>query len=181
MKDKMKRCQEQFAAIPEALQKQIWIRLGFALAFVLLFLFALVLLLDWMSAIPFIALTIYSVISAWILFRRVVAGDYVALEGHCIETTVTSVRKRTKSILLQTEEHAVRVMIRQRLKRISQGASIKLYVSSSTQVYDKDGVWLVPAYLAIEVKGEKNTHDKSQGAASKTQGNREPDSAQGEP
>lgn len=181
MKDKIKQWREQFSAIPEALQKQIGIRLIFALVFFLLFVLVLLLLVDWMSCIPFIVLTVYNGISTILLFQRAVVGGYVVILGRCLETTETPIRKRIKSVQLQTDEQIVRVTIHHRVRRIPPGTMIKVYVSNSTQVYDKDGIWLIPTYLAIDLKGDKNRYDQSKRVVSKTGGNQEPDSMQGEP
>ncbi len=88
-----------------------------------------------------------------LLFRRGVAGRYVVISGRCTEAADTLIRKKTKAILIEAEEHLVRVILRQRLRRIRAGASVEIYVADSTPVYEKDGVKLLQSYLAIKITG----------------------------
>jgi len=161
MKGKIMSLKAQFSVMPKPLQREISYRLGFALVFLLLFVFVLILLLDWMSIIPFIGISLFFLISATLLFHRVSSGQYVVVEGICAEVSTTLIRKRAKTILVQTNEHLVQVIIKQRLKKISQGSHVKIYVSDQTQVYDKDGRLLLSGYLAIDVQKGSQNDEKS--------------------
>jgi len=173
MKEKLARYKAQFAEIPEPLQKQVLIRLGFALVFLLLFILVLCMMFDWLTVVPFIGLSIYSVISAFLLFRRAVMGGYVVIRGRCLESAVTLIRRRTKSILVDDGEHMVQVMMKQRLKRIPGGAELEIYVADNTQVYEKDGAKLLHTYLAINVKaGGIKRDENSKRTIPETENNR---------
>lgn len=141
----------QFIAIPDPLKKQIWIRLGFALAFLLLLILVLLAMFDWMAVVPVIFLMIYSVTSAVLLFSRAVAGKYVVIRGRCVEVAVTPIRKRCKSFLVQTDTHLIRLVTKQRSKRIPTGMELEIYVANHTPVYEKDGAKLLHTYLAIHI------------------------------
>lgn len=100
-------------------------------------------------------------------------GDYVVIRGHCLESTVTLLRRRTKSILMDADEHMVQVMLKQRLKRIPVGTELEIYVASNTQVYEKDGAELLHTYLAIHIKtGGIKRDEKSKRAIPETENNR---------
>ena len=150
MKTKFSTYKAQFHTIPEPLQKQILIRLGFVLAFLLLFILILSMKFDWLTVAPFIGLSIYSVVSAVLLFQRAVTGKYVVVLGRCTETVETLIRKKTKSILMETDEHTVRVFLRQRTKRIPKDAVLEVYVADNAPVYEKDGIKLLHSYLAFK-------------------------------
>lgn len=172
MKEKLTRYKAQFAAIPEPLQKQVFIRLGFTLIFLLLFILILCMMSDWLTAIPFAGLAVYSAVSAFLLFHRAAVGGYVVIRGRCLESAVTLVRRRTKSILMETEEHMVQMMMKQRLKRIPEGAVLEVYVASNTQVYEKDGAKLLHTYLAIDMKtGGNKRNEKSKRAVPEAENN----------
>jgi hypothetical protein len=157
MKIDFTKYREQFKQLPEPLQKQVFVRLGFALISLLFFILVLNLTTDVLAIVPFIGLSVYSVISAILLFRRGVAGKYVVIRGCCAEAADTLIRKRTKAVLIETGEHLVRVVLRQRLRRIRVGTEMEVYVADSTPVYDKDGAKLLQTYLAINVTGgERN-------------------------
>jgi len=156
MKDNWMKYRTQFEAIPEPLQKQILLRLGLVLVFLLLFALVLITMYDWMASVPFIGLSVYSAVSAILLFQRSVAGGYVVIRGRCTEVNSTPIRKRTKSVLVDTEEHLVRVTLRQRLKRIPQGAELEVYVADNTQIYEKAGVKQLHTYITIHMIGEQH-------------------------
>ena len=40
----------------------------------------------------------------------------MVIQDSCVETASTIVRKKTKSVLIETEDHLVRIILRQRLK-----------------------------------------------------------------
>ena len=65
-------------------------------------------------------------------------------------TLLLTLRKRPKSLLLQTETGPLTVMLRQRCKRLKAGGKIDLYLTDSTPVDERDGQQTVYAYLAIE-------------------------------
>lgn len=153
MKEKITKLKAVFALIPEPLQKQVYIRLGFSFAFLLLFALVLSMAFDWMTVLPFAILSVFSLFSAWQLFIRATKGEYVLVEGTCIDTVVSPIRKRTKSVTIQTDDHIVQIMLRQRLKRIPNGVDVILYVAKSTQVFDKNGMMVLHTYIAIEIKG----------------------------
>jgi hypothetical protein len=144
---------KQLKQLPEPLQKQIFIRFGFALISLLFFALVLNLTTDLLAIVPFIGLAVYSVINAILLYKRGVVGAYVVIRGRCAEASDTLIRKRTKAILLETEEHLVRVILRQRLGRIRVGTEMDIYVADNTQVYDKDGAKLLQNYIAINLTG----------------------------
>lgn len=170
MKGKFERYKAAFSALPEPLQRQVLIRLGFSMVFMLLFVLVLCMMFDWLTILPFFILSGFSLFSAYMLFRRAVAGDYVVIRGRCVESSVTLVRRRTKSILVEADEHMVQVMMKQRLKRIPDGTSLDIYVANNTQVYDKDGAKLLHSYLAIDVKGGRKKNDKGKRPVSEAEG-----------
>lgn len=144
---------EKLSSLPEPIQKQILIRLGFGAVFLLLFVVVLAMSFDWLTVVPFIILALASVLTAIHLFYQALAGNYVVVKGVCEETAVTPLRKRTKSILLKTEEASVRIKLRQRLRKIPVGSNIVLYIAASTPVYERDGEHHLYSYIAIDIKG----------------------------
>ena len=169
MKEKVQKYKTAFAAIPEPLQKQVYIRLGFTVIFLLLFVLVLSMGFDWLTVIPFIVLSLFSLYSAWHLFRSALKGEYVVIEGICVDANVTAIRKKTKSVILKTDEHTVQVMIRQRQKKIPKGVELAIYVAKKTQVFEKDGMMVLHSYIALEIKGGTE-HENRRRIGKKTQG-----------
>lgn len=55
-----------------------------------------------------------------------------------------------RSLFLQ---HGIlqQVMIRHRIKRIAVGDTVVVYLAESTQVYDRDGGYLIGNYYALDI------------------------------
>ena len=101
-----------------------------------------------------IAVVIFFVVSAFMLFRRAVLVDYVVISGECLVVTVTPFRRRIKMITMRTEKNeTIKIMIKQRLKKIVAGSKIMLYVASNVPVYESGGAHLLHTYLALDTKG----------------------------
>jgi len=88
------------------------------------------------------------------LFRRIARGKYRIVEGVCIDTEVTLIRKRTKAIVFEAENRKIRVFVKQRKNKIVVGCPVQLYVACNTMVYEKDGRYLLYEYLALDFPAE---------------------------
>jgi hypothetical protein len=142
-----------FKQIPEPLQKQILYRLFIGAAVLAVTVAFLMSSLDILSALSCAAIMVFCIISAFLLFRRAVAGDYVVISGDCLGVGLTALRKRTKTITLRTEDdRPLQVLIKHCRKKISVGSRVTLYVASNMLVYEKSGVHFLHSYLAIESK-----------------------------
>lgn len=144
--------------IPEPLQRQVFIRLGFSIIFLLFFFLLLIMDNSLYTVLPCAALIAFCVIHAYLLSRRAARGGYVIISGICNEAVYTGLRRRTKSVYLQTEEYLVQIAIKQRLKRVPVGTVLDVYVADNTPVYEKDGAKLLYTYLALDYKGGRRTN-----------------------
>jgi hypothetical protein len=149
-----------FGKIPGPLQKQTLIRLGFGALFSVLLIVLLFTVRDVLLLLPCAGAAVLFVTAAITLFRRAARGAYTVVVGECREVGVTAAGRRAKHILLQTEEHTIRVALCGRMRKIPVGAAVNLYVADNTPVYEKDGVQMLYHYLAIEIKGEAKNHDR---------------------
>lgn len=143
---------KDFRHIPVPLQKQIAVRLGLAIAALLLFCIMLYMTRDAFSVLPCIVLSAFCAVNAWALYCRSVRGGYVILHGICESVELTTIKKRIKAVRLVTEEHTVRIAMKQRLRQIAVGTVLTLYVSDSAMVEESDGVLTLHQYLAIDYR-----------------------------
>ena len=67
----------------------------------------------------------------------------------------TAVKKRMKHIVLQADSHTVQVAVSKRLKAITAGTPIVLYIAKNTSVYEKGGIHFIYAYLAIDIQAKR--------------------------
>lgn len=139
-----------FKQIPEPLQRQILTRLGLGALFLVLLIVLLFTARDILIWLPCAGVCLFLFAAALALFRRAALGDYVVISGVCQSVERTAIRRRIKYITLQTEEYIVQVT--PRIRKISEGSALDLYVAKSTPLYEKGGVQLLYHYLAMEIK-----------------------------
>jgi hypothetical protein len=141
-----------FKQIPEPLQKQIIFRLAWGLGVLLLTIILFIYTRDLFSMLSCIAIVIFCSVSTFQLFRRAVLGEYVVITGECTSIMFTTIRKRTKSITIRTNDNKIlNVMIKQRVKKFSVGSNVKLYVAANVPLYENEGAHLLYSYLAIDM------------------------------
>ena len=144
-----------FKQIPEPLQKQTLIRLGIGGVFFLLFIVLLFMGADVYIWLPCSGAAVFSSAAAFMLFRLAVLGEYVTVNGVCTEVCMSAVKRRIKQILINTDEHIVRVSLRGRKKNIRVGSAVKLFVAEKAPIYEQDGQHILYTYLAVEIEGRR--------------------------
>jgi hypothetical protein len=156
---------KQYKELPEPLQKQIAARLGFALMFLFLFFLSLNLTADIMMTAPFICLTVYCALSATLLFRRAATGRYIVSRGRCADVVYTPIRRKPKAVLLEADDHMVRITLRRGLGHFWAGSELTVYAADDAPVYEKDGIMILQTYMAVHIAGgERDNHDKPSGS-----------------
>ena len=143
---------EAFKLIPPPLQKQTAIRLGIGAVFVVLLAALVIIVRNTYLWLPCAAAAVFYITSAFMLFKLCISGAYVAVSGVCQEAGFTAIKKRMKYIVLQTEDRRIQVSIHGRSKAIPSGTPIVLFISKNTPVYERDGLYLIYSYLAIEAQ-----------------------------
>lgn len=143
---------EKIKNLPEALQKQVIIRLGASIASLLLAVAILAVNHDLYLTVTFIAFWLFFGINGTLLIFRLVNGKYVVIEGRCNEVERTVIRKKPKSICFLVEDQTVKLQIRQKMRDISIGDFIRVYVADNTPVYQDSGCQILGGYLAIEIE-----------------------------
>lgn len=149
-----------FLEIPRPLQKQILLRLlGAVLGLFLLILF-LIVYKDWRFWTPCVILTVMCLASAGTLFFRCVLGKYVVVEGICMDIDKSLLRKRIKAIYIRNDQFSIKIVNAKRIRNLSIGDTVTVYVADNSAVYDVDGTKVVCYYLAM-TKGERTHEDRT--------------------
>lgn len=144
---------ERFGKLPQALQKQVLFRSGVSFLFWLLFIIILISFRDIYLLLPCLLLAGYLTGSSIWLFYQSVAGNYMHLQGECICLETVGIRKRVRSVHLVLEQGIVKIPIRQRIRRLSEGDTVSIYVAEKTPVYERDGIYIISSYYAMEIQG----------------------------
>ena len=151
---------EQFQALPKPLQKQILIRIAGAILGLFLFILVLIFYKDWRFWIPCVILSVMCLASAGTLFYRCVFGKYVVVEGVCTDTDKTLIRRRIKTIYIRNDNFTIKIVNAKRIKNLSIGDIVTVYVADNSAVYDVDGMKVICYYLAM-TKGERTHEDRT--------------------
>lgn len=151
---------EKFLCIPAPLQKQILLLLGGCVAGLVMLLFVLSYGGDWRFLIPCVALSVLCFTGAASLFDCCLQQKYVVVEGACIEIERTLLRRRIKAICLRSDSHNIKLVSIRKLRNLTVGDTVRIYVSEDDPVYEIDGSQVICHYLAIE-KGVKVQRGKS--------------------
>ena len=142
---------QEFKRMPEPLQRQTLLRLGLSALFLVLTVALAIVARDIYLLLPCAGAVIFFAAAAFLLFRRVVLGEYVIVSGECAEVGLTVIRRRAKHLVLQTDACRVKVILRSRLQKISAGTKVNLYVANNAPIYDREGVQMLYSYLAIDI------------------------------
>ena len=151
---------EQFKCIPKPLQKQILIRITGAVLGLFLFILLLIFYKDWRFWIPCVILSVMCLASAGTLFYRCVFGKYVVVEGVCTDIDKTLIRRRIKAIYIRNDSFLIKIVNAKRIKNLSIGDIVTVYVADNSAVYDVDGMKVICYYLAM-TKGERTHEDRT--------------------
>lgn len=150
---------EKFQKLPAALQKQILIRFGASILSFLLLIIVALLYRDPYLCISFLLFgAVFGVAGGRLLFRSF-DGRYVLIEGVCQQVEQTAIRKKTKSIYFKMEPYVVKVRLRHRLKEITVGDHIAVFVSDNMPVYQENGCEVLNGYIAMEIRKGSGSHD----------------------
>ena len=104
---------------------------------------------DFRFALPGIALSAAMMASAILLYRLLMQGRYLALRGTVLNVEQTIVRKQAKFIVLEAEGKALRIQLRNRHMKVSQGDTVALYLSDTAKLYPWRGIYQLSGYLAL--------------------------------
>lgn len=145
---------EQLAKLPKAIQKQVMVKLVGGVLFLFLFIVILVCFWDMYFCFPCLLLSGFLFVNGGRLFYNGVSGNYICIEGICKNIEKSGIRKRIRSISLTLEQNRLRIPVWQRMKTLSVGDTVIVYVSDKTPVYEQEDSYIICSYYALEIKKE---------------------------
>ena len=77
--------------------------------------------------------------------------NYVVVEGKCIEFETTRIKKRIKSVCLDTRKGRVRVIVHFKLNTVGSGDHVTVYMPLSASVYEHNREFVVNEYYAVDI------------------------------
>lgn len=146
---------EQFKQLPGALQKQVVIRFGIGVLFLLLFLIIGFCFRDLYLALPCLLFAGFLIVNGGCLFYNGLMGRYVRIQGICNQIETTGIRRRIRYLYITIEQGILKLPVQQRMKNLVVGDSIIIYLSDREPVYEQDNGYLICSYFALERKKEE--------------------------
>lgn len=138
--------------MPQALQRQVLFRSGGSVLSWIVFLIIGASFRDVYLMLPCLLLAGYLTGNSIWLFYQSAVGNYMHLQGECIRLETVGIRKRVCSLHLALEQGIVKIPVRQRIKKLSEGDTVSIYVAEKTPVYERDGIYTISSYYAVEVQ-----------------------------
>lgn len=112
----------------------------------------IIFLRDLILTLPGLVLTLFFYINAGIIFYDGTHNRIITVKGVCVEIERTRLRKAAKRVLIAVGDKVVKLTVKRRLGRISEGDDVALYLSHKTAMYEYDGMLHVCEYHALEVQ-----------------------------
>ncbi len=144
---------EKWIKMPKALQRQVLFRSGGGGLFLMILLFLMTGSRDLYLLLPCVLCMFWLAGSGFYLFLQAAGGNYMRLQGQCIRIDTSGLRKRVHAVHLALEQGTVKIPIRQRIRRLSEGDTVSIYVAEKTPVYEQDGLYIISSYYAMEIHG----------------------------
>ena len=129
---------EQFKTIPNPLQKQILIRLTGCCIGITVLLILLINRSHWQLFLPAVVITIYFLFGTINLFVRCTEGHYVELHAICKAVERSTVRKRIKTLHIESDGRSIKLIPHQNTVSVREGDSLIIYLADNASVYEVD-------------------------------------------
>lgn len=88
---------------------------------------------------------------ALVTLYNCLTDNYVVVEGKCIEIETTRIKKRIKSVCLDTRKGRVRVIVHFKLNTVGSGDYVTVYMPLSASVYEHNREFVVNEYYAVDI------------------------------
>lgn len=103
-----------------------------------------------MLCLPFFIMGAFSAGSGALIVWRTNQGKIVILEGVCRQVDTTLFRRRPKAVVVKCGEHSVKVYLRYRIGNLCPGDILRVYMADSSMIYEKDDMFVLSEYIALE-------------------------------
>lgn len=145
---------EKFYKLPAVLRKQVYLRFGFGLISLILFIAMSLQYRNIKFCIPCLIASAFLLISGYGMLCRFLNGQYLSVEGVCSDVERTRARKRIAELRFKIENQYVRIPIHRGIQNIKKGDSVIIYMPEDASVYEQSGELIMYSYYAVEVQKE---------------------------
>ena len=147
--------------IPVPIQHRILLQSGLSLLAMIAGLGTAATLKALPAAMPFVLTAMFLAGDATYLHYIAMKNRIIALTGTVLNVERTLWRRRPKALLLEVDGTALRVVLRNRLCKISTGDVIVIYLSDTTPLYSWFGIRQLASYLTLTHIKDENFRTKN--------------------
>lgn len=144
-----------FKRLPKILKKNIIYKIGLGLLFLTVFILMCIFMDHLVFALAPGAFALFALMDGIAMTLRCLSGSYVELYGTCTEVHKSSLRRKTRYILVDTKRGKVKLPIRTKPQSVREGDQVTIYVPDHASVYDYKGDMVVCEFYAIEIRNRK--------------------------
>lgn len=94
------------------------------------------------------------IVSAGLLLYNCIRGNFVCVQGVCVQVEVSGIRKRIKSFCLDTGQKLLKVSVCRKIYNLDKGDTVTVYLSDKAPVYEREGGCIICSYYALAVRKE---------------------------
>jgi hypothetical protein len=142
---------EEFKRLPKVLKKNIIFRIGLGLAVLTVFILICIFADHLVLALAPGAFAMFLLMDGVGMMFRCLGGDYVELSGICIEVKKSTIRRKTKHIVIETTRGKVKLPTRIKPNAVKEGDKVTIYVPDHASVYDYNGDMVVCEFYGIQI------------------------------
>lgn len=102
--------------------------------------------------LPCVLCMIWLAGSGFWLFLQAAGGNYMCLQGQCIRIDTSGLRKRVRAVHLALEQGTVKIPVRYRISKLSEGDTVSIYLAEKTPVFERDDTYIISSYYAMEIQ-----------------------------
>lgn len=143
---------EKWIKVPKALRRQVLFRYGGGGLFLMILLFLMTGSRDLYLLLPCILCIFWLAGSGFWLFLQAAEGNYMRLQGQCIRIDTSGLRKRVRAVHLALEQGTVKIPVRYRISKLSEGDTVSIYLAEKTPVFERDDTYIISSYYAMEIQ-----------------------------
>lgn len=145
----------KFNNIPKSLKIQIIVRLGIGVLSLLIAISMSVIAKDFILSLPCLFLFAFMGINGGNLLFNGITRNYVTVSGTCIDLYYSRIFKRIKTIVIKTEKGIFKLLIRKRVRQLSKGTTVTVYIPIKSRIYVNDQEMTILNYYAIDAFSTK--------------------------
>lgn len=138
--------------LPDALQKQFWLRILSGAFFLIAFVIAWAISGELYICLTLLLISLYLIVNGIFLVYNCLKGKYLCIVGICVNYEQSKFFRKVKYIFVEAEGFTLKLPFRKPFFRVTVGDQITLYLSVNMPLCQNRGVYLINSYYAVTIE-----------------------------